>query len=127
MADPARPLDELLTGLRDIRLPGDAPGGLAAEILVMVGLGAILALTVALVLKMFTTQQRHRPIRPPDLDTQIDALRTLPDEQRALALLHLIREQNQGDALPEGRYAPGGIPSIDALEAILLKGKPANA
>lgn len=127
MADLALPLDEMLTGLRDIRLPVDAPGGLMAEIIVMLGFGALLALGVALALRMITTQRPPRSGHAPDLNTQIKTLRALPEDQRAMALLHLIRQRAQGDALPAGLYTQGGIPNSETLETILLGGGPANA
>ncbi|SMX44923.1 hypothetical protein [Actibacterium lipolyticum] len=121
MAERAFTLEDLVAGLQDIRLPTDAAGGQVAEFAAAMGLGLFLAFMVALLLPLI--MKRSTQTRPETLAERIDALRTLPPEQRALALLHLLKERAP-DAVARmgsGLYAPGGLPDPTALEAELLR------
>lgn len=113
--DPAR--EAMLAGLHDIRLPAEAPGGLLAEIAVVLALGIVLAVAVAWVLGRLA--QPH-PQPAADLTAQVAALRALPEEARALALLRLL-PPGEAAALRARLYLPGGHPDAAALEAALLR------
>jgi hypothetical protein len=128
MAEHGISAETMLAGLQDIRLPAQAPGGLAAELLAVVGLGLALALVVSVILKLFMRPQREAVTVPP-LEDRVAQLATLPDEERALALLSLIQTTTPG-ALPGLRtslYTRQGFPEVATLEAILLSRTKADA
>lgn len=112
----------LLAGLYDIRMPAAAAGGLTANIAVAVGLGLICAVAVSTVLVIFR-RPNDRPAPPVDFADRIDRLRLLPDHERQVALLHLMRSAapEAMPADPEALYRPGGLPAVTALEAELLR------
>lgn len=115
-------------GLQDIRLPAEAPGGLAAELLAVVGIGLVLALAVSVLLKVFMRPPR-KPAADPPLADRIAAFAPLPDEERALALLLLIQAKAP-EALPALRkalYTRQGFPEVATLEAVLLSRTNADA
>lgn len=118
MAEVGINAETVLAGLQDIRLPANAPGGLLAEILVVVGFGLALALLAeALLTVVFPARQQTPPMA-----VRLAALAHLSDDDRALALLHLIRAEKP-DAMPQFRpalYQRGAGPGIAMLEAVLL-------
>ncbi len=120
MADGAISRETMLAGLNDIRLPAEAPGGLVAELLAGAGIGLLLAALAALLLARLTT--RIAPRRPPNLQDRIAALASLPGDERALALLRLLRQSApaRAEALTGDLYRPGGTPSPDQVERALL-------
>ncbi len=115
--DPAR--EAMLAGLHDIRLPAEAPGGLLAEIAVVLALGIALAVAVAWVLGRLA-QPHPQPAAAADLPARIAGLRTLPEEARAMGLLRLL-PPGEAAALRARLYQPGGHPDAAALEAALLR------
>ena len=128
MADQGISAETMLMGLQDIRLPAEAPGGLAAELLAVVGLGLALALAVSVLLKLFM-RPRSKPAADPPMADCIAQLAALPDEERALALLALIQAKAP-DALPDLRkalYTRQGFPEVATLEAVLLSQANADA
>lgn len=127
MADPLISHETMLASLHDIRLPTEAAGGLLAEIAVAIALGLLCAAALGFVMPAFA--QRRRPEVEPSLDERVADLRHLPDEARAMALLHLMR-----DAAPETLpkdcttlYAVDGFPTAAELETALLGGRAADA
>ncbi|MCY0096495.1 hypothetical protein [Hoeflea ulvae] len=128
MADDAVSAETMLVGLQDIRLPAEAPGGLAAELIAVIGLGLVLALAVSVLLKL-VTRPPPKPAAELALADRIAALAALPEEDRALALLSLIRA-TAPDALPGLRaslYRRGGFPEAARLEAVLMSRMKADA
>ena len=123
MAEGITTVDAMLSGLHDIRLPEVAPGGLISEILVTVGFGLLLAYLMSLVLGYFL---RGPAKDAGSLTDQIAALADLTDDDRAVALLHMIQIHAPA-ALSAGIYARDGIPPITELEATLLKSEAQNA
>jgi len=128
MAEHGISAETMLAGLQDIRLPAEAPGGLAAELFAVVGLGLALALIVSMLLKLFMRPQRN-PAAAPAMADRIAALATLPDEDRALALLALIQTSSPGalPALRKSLYTRDGFPEVARLEAVLLSRTSADA
>ncbi|MEO3416453.1 hypothetical protein AAFO92_17520 [Roseovarius sp. CAU 1744] len=120
MTDRALTEEAVLAGLQDIRLPVDAPGGLLADFLLVIGLGLCLALCLGTVLRLFTSA-RQRARRPPTLAQQVDASKALPEEQRRIMLLHLLKTARPEAfaTLSDRLYHPGGMPESTVLEAAL--------
>lgn len=113
--------DEMLTALRDIRLPDNADGGLLAECLVAVSLGLLLAFALSLVARLFT-ETRSDAKQPETVGDRLTQLRNAPAQQRAVALLHLIRQNNPDayNSLKGDLYSPdGNLPDMARLEAAL--------
>lgn len=113
--------ETLLAGLQDIRLPADAPGGLLAEMLAVLGLALGLALLVSLVLRV-VLRRPERTAAPLSLSARVAALRDRPADDRVIGLLALIRTHAPG-ALPGLRpriYGTGNPPAAAELEALLL-------
>lgn len=80
----------MLSSLRDIDMPAVAAGGMAADIAVTVGLAALAALGVSAVLRLLSL---HRAAPPGNgLRERLDALAAAPEDERRIALLHLLRE-----------------------------------
>ncbi len=79
----------MLASLRDIHLPDLAPGGMAADIAVTVGLAGLAALLVGALLRLVSLR---RKVRPRDtLRAELARLKHEPDAARRVALLHLLR------------------------------------
>lgn len=117
MADRALTREVMLNGLHDIRLPPEAPGGLIAELLAVVGVALIAAVLVSLIVRSVTLP-RKRATEPSPLD-RLAALATLPDCDRQIALLHLLKSQRPEAfrKLSAQLYTRGGAPDISTLEA----------
>ena len=117
---------DFLAGLHDIRLPSEAAGGLASEILASIGVGLLLAVCIGLVLPLVTKIKSKTP--PPSLSDRIDALKLLSDEGRTIALLHLLKENNPeaAERFCSNIYSPGGIPQISMLENELMNAGGSN-
>lgn len=109
--------EAMLASLRDIHLPADAPGGLAAETAAALGLALLAALTAAAFLRLLSARGARAPA------DEARETRAAPEEARRIALLHQLRAQNpeRYAALREGLYRPGGGPDIAALEAELSR------
>lgn len=117
----------MLASLHDIRLPTEAAGGLLAEVAIAIALGLLSAVALGFVMPVFA--RRRRPEVEPSLNERVAALRHLPDEARAVALLHLMRSAAP-ETLPEDRttlYAVDGFPTAAELETALLGGRAADA
>ncbi len=116
MADRALTREAMLNGLHDIRLPAEAAGGLAAELLATIGLALAIALLIGIALRTVTRPRQARP--EPGAADRLAALQGLPTDERQIALLHLLKAERP-DAFRHlsGRlYAPGGMPDADTLE-----------
>ncbi|MGY9048934.1 MAG: hypothetical protein ACKVKF_18290 [Rhodobacterales bacterium] len=111
--------EAMLAGLRDIRLPAEAPGGLLAEVFAALALGLLLAVGIGLVLRGLS---RARPARQRAEDplARIDAL--APQDQR-LALLALLKQRAPARyaVLAERLYQPDGLPDLGALRAEVMR------
>ncbi|WP_146591118.1 hypothetical protein [Puniceibacterium confluentis] len=115
MSDHGLSEEAMLIGLRDIRLPTEAPGGLFAELLVALFLGLLLAVVLGLGLRLVT---RLRPV-PADSKMDWQAIQALPDEAQRLAMLRLLKSRapERFAALTQALYQPDGLPDIGVLRA----------
>ncbi len=77
MADRALTEEAMLTGLRDIHLPGDAAGGTAADLLAAAAIGLLLAFMLGALLKTFTVSPRVREFGSDALSDDIDRVQAL--------------------------------------------------
>lgn len=117
MADRALTREAMLNGLHDIRFPAEAPGGLIAELLAVIGVALIGAVLIGLIMRSVTLPRKKAT--EPGLQDRLAALAKLPDNERQIALLHLLKSQRP-DAfrkLSAKLYTPGGAPDVSALEA----------
>lgn len=117
MTDGALSESAMLTSLRDIHLPAEAAGGLAADLAVTVGVAGCAALLIAAAFRMVSLKQRHT-----GSETAQDRrarLAALPEAERRVALLHLLRAQDpqRYAAIRGALYQPGGGIDIATLEA----------
>ena len=112
--------EAVLTGLQDIRLPAEAAGGTLAELLAVVGIGLSLALLLGLASRVVTRPSAAKPCAP-SMAARLAALSDLPEGERRLALLHLLKETrpDRFQALAEGIYRMGGLPDATVLETEL--------
>ena len=117
MADRALTREAMLNGLHDIRLPAEAPGGLIAELLAIVGVALIAAIVIGLIMRSVTLpRKKPQEVSPQD---RLTALAGLPERERQIALLHLLKSERP-DAyrnLSAQLYAPGGTPDVATLQA----------
>lgn len=118
MAERALTEEAMLEGLNDIRLPGDAPGGLAADLVAAAGLGILLALAAAALLSFVT---KRRPARVPMTERHEPETGAGDEAARRRALLRRLKRENPGRYSEFARdlYRPGGLPDTAALRTIL--------
>lgn len=121
MSDRALTVEAVLAGLQDIRLPAGAPGGLVAELLVALGAGLLCALAFGLMLRAFTTVLEQKK-RSPTLADRVQLAATLPEEQRQLQLMHMLKSTRpDAFAVVAGNlYRRDGLPDSKTLEKELL-------
>ncbi|WP_102106557.1 hypothetical protein [Oceaniglobus roseus] len=114
--------DEMLASLHGIRLPDAAAGGRLADVLVALGLGLLLAGVLGLLLPLFARRRARRDARSL-LAARIAAARGLPEEERAVAMLHLLRDTapTEAERLRARLYLPGRFPDSAELEAVLTQ------
>ena len=117
MSDRALSEAAMLTSLRDIRLPVEAAGGMAADIAAALGLAGLAALIVAGLLRLLA-QRRPRTTQT-SLQDRLAALEALPEDARRVAMLHLLRAQDPARyaAIKGTLYQPGGGADLATLEA----------
>ena len=117
MTDRARSEAAMLSSLHDIQLPELAPGGVAADIAVTVGLAALAALLVAGLLRLVSIKRGTRP--QDGLQAELIRLRSQPEAARRVALLHMLRERapDRYARVKGALYRPDGGIDTDALEA----------
>ncbi|WP_299846699.1 hypothetical protein [uncultured Roseovarius sp.] len=122
MADRALTEEAVLAGLQDIRLPTDAPGGLFAELLAVIGMALLLALFLGLIARTLS-RPRLKKTRQIPVHDQLAQLKKLPDSERKLALLHLLKDTRPEvfKPLAVGLYRPDGLPDADTLEKALMQ------
>ncbi|KMK65188.1 hypothetical protein [Puniceibacterium sp. IMCC21224] len=120
MADRALTEEAVRSGLRDIRLPMEAAGGLAADLLAALAIGLLCAVFLGL-LARFVTLSRPKASRT-SLKREVTSLEVLPDDAQRIALLHLLkaRAPERYRALVGEIYRPGGMPELVALRAQVL-------
>ncbi|MFK7762464.1 MAG: hypothetical protein AB8B62_04325 [Roseobacter sp.] len=107
----------MLASLRDIKLPVDAAGGVIAELAATVGISGLVALGVAGVLRVISLKRAEKNGKP--LQNHRDALVDLPDADRRLALLHLLRAHapERYAQVRASLYRPSGGVETAELEA----------
>lgn len=76
--------------LQDIRLPSEAAGGLVADLAVAVGMGGLLALVALALIGLFSRRRVAQPSLT--LAERLAEARSLPEAERRVACLHLLRE-----------------------------------
>lgn len=119
MADDVAPdraaATELLAGLHDIRMPEAAAGGAIAELAVLIAVALLAAAVVSLAAPAFTAARKAGAAT---LDDEIAAAARLGEDERALALLHLIRRRDPQAAsgLRARLYGAGAFPTAEELE-----------
>lgn len=116
MTDRAISKEAMLTSLRDIRLPAEAPGGAAADLAVAVGLACLLALMFAVILRALSFKRGQK--KRVTLQDRLAALAGRPEEERRLALLHLLRAHapERYAAVKGALYKPSGGVDVATLE-----------
>lgn len=117
MTDRAISKEAMLTSLRDIRLPAEAPGGAAADLAVATGLACLLALALAAILRALSREPGKKT--GATLQDHLAALEGKPEAERRLALLHLLRAHapERHAALKGALYKPSGGVDAATLEA----------
>lgn len=108
--------DAMLASLRDIHLPAHAPGGLLAEILMAAGLAGCAALALVMLVRLFSF--REKTAGPPTIADQLASAQRLPEADRRVALLHLLRAHapERFAQVRAGLYRPGAD-NLAQLEA----------
>ena len=116
MSDRAMSEEAMLASLRGIQLPELAPVELVADIAVTVGLSALAALLVAALLRL-ASRRRETRIEP-TLHDELARLQALPEAERRIAALHLLRAHapDRYAAMQGALYRPDGI-ATRTLEA----------
>lgn len=106
----------MLASLHDIRLPPTAAGGLLADVMVAIGFACLAALLVVGFLRLFSTIRRAE--RTETLAQKVERLSALPDPDRRVALLHLLRTHapDRYADIAGQLYKPGAL-DLRALEA----------
>jgi hypothetical protein len=89
MTDRALSEAAMLSSLRDITLPAEAPGGLLAEAAMVVALAGFAAFLVAGLLRLLS-MRKAAPVAT-DLKAMMAQAMTLPEADRRLHFLHLLR------------------------------------
>lgn len=117
MSDRALSEAAMLTSLRDIRLPAEAAGGIAADLAATIAIAGFAALLLAGVLRLLSL--RNTAAAPETLADQLARLEEMPEADRRVALLHLLRAKapERYRAVRGALYQPmGGVPTA-TLEA----------
>lgn len=106
-------------GLRDIHLPDSAAGGLAADLLAALAIGLFAAILIGAALRHVSMSRRRSAA--PTLEDRLAHLAGLPEADRQVALLHLLKSHapDRHAALASSIYRPEGLPPSRQLEAEL--------
>ena len=109
----------LQASLRDIRLPSEAQGGLAADLAATLAFASLAALIGATVWRLAT---RAKPVKAPTLRRSLNDL-PKDEDARRLALLRLLKTHapDRFAALRPTLYAPGPVLDVQTLEAELKR------
>ena len=107
----------MLTSLRDIRLPAEAAGGMAADLAATIALAGCVALVIASILRVLSL--RRRVEKTDSLADELARLRHLPEADRRVALLHMLRAcaPERYNALRGALYRPTEAVTTAKLEA----------
>ena len=118
MTDRAMSEGAMLTSLRDIQLPAEAAGGLAADVAAAIGLAGVCALLVVGCLRALSLRKQQN-VGSGSLASKLVELSGLPDAERRVALLHILkaRAPDRFAAVRGALYEPGGGVDIATLEA----------
>lgn len=121
MTERALTEDALLAGLRDIHLPAEGAGGTIAELAAAGAFACALALLFAALLRALSL--RRRSVAAPSLRARIEASRALPEAERRVALLHLLKERDptRFHALKQGLYRADSTLDADTVAAELAR------
>ena len=116
MAEPQLP-DEMLAGLRDIRLPEIAQGGTVAEIAAAVGLGLLIGCVLSFLIPLISRSTRGNKS---DAQDRLSDILKLSEPARSVALLHLIRRRNPKatEGLRDRLYRRDAFPTAHELEQL---------
>ncbi|WP_195822215.1 hypothetical protein [Roseobacter sp. MH60115] len=114
MTDRALSEEAMLASLRDIHLPAETAGGLAADIAVVIGLASLVALMLVGLARLLSLKVRAAPVERP-----LAGLQDLPEADRRVVLLHVLREAapERYAAIRGAIYEPGGGVDLATLEA----------
>ncbi|WHZ37800.1 hypothetical protein [Sagittula sp. MA-2] len=95
--------ETLQASLHDIRLPSEAPGSFAAELAATLALACLGALVLGAGMRLATVRAR-----PPDPQSDLARIATLPDDARRVALLTLLKTHapDRFEALKQSLYRP---------------------
>lgn len=109
--------DTMLAALHDIRLPSEAAGGAFGDMAAAIAMAGILALLVGSSIRLMTRKRIAQ--QAPSLADVLEELQNLPDAERRVALLHLLkaRAPDRFEALRSGLYRRGSGSDIHQLEA----------
>ncbi|GFE52260.1 hypothetical protein So717_40130 [Roseobacter cerasinus] len=121
MTDRALSEEAMLISLRDIQMPTEAAGGIAADLAVAVGLASLIALLVSGLLRALSLKcAEPASLSPAD---RLDQTRHLPAAERRVEQLHLLRSlaPERYAELRGAIYEPGGGIAPSALEAELRR------
>lgn len=115
MSDKALSETAMLASLQDIRLPAEAAGGLWADVALSVGLAGVAALALAGLVRLFSLR-RTNP-RPMTLQERLGAIDQLPESDRRVALLHLLKQVSPDsyDEIRATLYRPAGGADLKKL------------
>ncbi|MCR9147841.1 MAG: hypothetical protein NXH74_11660 [Rhodobacteraceae bacterium] len=113
MSDRAISKEALLSGLRDIRLPEPGPMDMLANVTATIALASGAALLIVFVWRLLSSP------RLPDTPPSTRDLDHLPDAERRVALLHMLkaRAPDRYAALRSRLYRPDGDLDLATLEA----------
>jgi hypothetical protein len=121
MTDRAISEAAMLSGLRDITLPAEGAGGALAEVCIAMGLAGAAAWGVVAILRLFS--QRVHAQTAATLGDQLANLDLLPEPERRIRLLHLLRAHAplRYAQIAGNLYAPQGAVPTATLEAEMAR------
>ena len=116
MSDRSLTEAELLAAMHDIRLPADAPGGLLAELLLLLSLGILTALACRALLGVFLKGQARVEVSPDGVRDQSD----LSGTHASLAALTALKESHpdKARAIIADVYKGGPLPDPVTLRQL---------
>ena len=111
----------LQAGLHDIRLPAAVAGGQLAELAAAVALAGVAALMIGLLARPFLVRKKIQP--QPSLAEQLSRLDTLPEPERRIGLLHLLKSHDPSRFadIRDSLYRPETAPQTAELRAALMR------
>lgn len=114
MTDRALSEEAMLASLHDIHLPAVAAGSAVADIAIVIGLASLATLVIVGLFRLLSLRVRVAPPVHPLADLQ-----NMPEAERRVALLHLLREvaPERYATIRGAIYAPGGGVDLATLES----------